>query len=314
MDRPITTNDEAVLRDELVRADLALSGVAPVLAHMLVQSEAPHVTEAILAQVQGMLHDMSRQLIENAASPDSPFDPVEMDQNIDALIERLAEDQHILRFCYVAAVEGRLAERFQQSHSIDPVLTPLLQELIASEEPESAELAMTTLAAQSRFMQHYQRMAMPLTELPADLFDAVLAMWQDFSQHNRIALTLQSLEDLRRSYDEAATRSALLERLASSMGRAEVVGLDVKHAGFALFATVLGRISGQARGLAVLSCLTDQYARFALGLRAGGHAESDIAVLFEIFHPERPVPSGLDQILPDQAQSIIRHSDAGNGR
>jgi len=98
------------------------------------------------------------------------------------------------------------------------------------------------------------------------------------------------------------------------LGNAQRVALNLEHSGYALLATALGQLSGQDRSLAVLSCMPSQFARLALGLRAGRLADDEIATLFAQLHRDKPVPEGIGQILPDQAQSILRHSDVGIGR
>ena len=61
---------------------------------------------------------------------------------------------------------------------IDPVLTGLVQELIASQDSGVSALAMQALAAQSRFVQSQRRMELPLGELPGDLFHKALLLMQ----------------------------------------------------------------------------------------------------------------------------------------
>ena len=145
---------EAILREELARESRALGSVVPVLRHLLASDGHRLVSDAILARVRGMLSDLAAQLIAAAAGRDPALrlaadsDP----QPRDALAEALAGDARLLAHCHALAAESQLAERLHQQSAIDPVLSPLLQELIASDEPVIAELAMATLAAQSRFI------------------------------------------------------------------------------------------------------------------------------------------------------------------
>jgi len=314
MDRSIATPEEAALRDELVRGDLALTGVAPVLTHMLAQVEAPLVNEAVIARVQGMLGDISRQLVGQIDLDSEAYDQDQLEQLIDDLVERFAEDGRLLEYCHSLVIEGKIAMQFQKTQALDPVLSPLFQELIASGETEIADLAMTTLTAQSRYILEFEKMALPINELPAELFHSVIAKWQEFCVHTRADVRMTAFEELRKNYSEANTRLGLLERLVASLGNAQRVALNLEHSGYALLATALGQLSGQDRSLAVLSCMPSQFARLALGLRAGRLADDEIATLFAQLHRDKPVPEGIGQILPDQAQSILRHSDVGIGR
>ena len=70
----------------------------------------------------------------------------------------------------------RVLERLQARSGIDPVLTPLVQDLVASKDGSVASLAMAVLASQARFQQHYRRMELPLRELPGDLFHQALVL------------------------------------------------------------------------------------------------------------------------------------------
>ncbi|HSF12727.1 MAG TPA: hypothetical protein VLA50_07110, partial [Erythrobacter sp.] len=168
---------EAILRDELTRENRAAAAVVPVLRHLLSSDAHALVSDAILARVRGMVMDCAGQLLAAMAGQDpvtragTVADPA----SFDTLVNLLLEDAPLLGFCHALANEGLLADRLQQRHAIDPVLSPLLQELIASDNAAVAGLAMSALAAQSRFIQSQRRMELPLGELPAERFHAVIA-------------------------------------------------------------------------------------------------------------------------------------------
>ncbi|MFN5779780.1 MAG: hypothetical protein ACK44O_09970, partial [Novosphingobium sp.] len=97
-------------------------------------------------------------------------DPAAVDQVIATLVERAALLNHI----HAQALEFQLGERLQARIALDPVLSPLLQALIASPDSTTAASAMALLAAQARYVQAQRRMQLPVGELPADLFHAIL--------------------------------------------------------------------------------------------------------------------------------------------
>ncbi|MCM0001436.1 MAG: hypothetical protein NBV68_18855, partial [Erythrobacter sp.] len=185
---------------------------------------------------------------------------------LDALAESLMGDETLLAHCHALATESLVADRLQQRHAIDPVLSPLLQELIAAEDPAVAALAMTTLAAQSRFVQSQRRMELPLGELPAELFHALLHRAQGRSGDTAGFARLQA------GYDEATSRLGLLARLVAGMRRGALAALALDHAGLALFASSLASETRSPRGEAVLACQEGQSVRLALLLRAAGLA------------------------------------------
>jgi hypothetical protein len=281
---------EAVLRDELARETRALGSVVPVLRHLLASEGQRLVNDAILARVRGMLSDLAAQLVAAGHSGGQ-----------DALAEALAGDPALLAFCHALAAESHLAERLHQQRSIDPVLSPLLQELIASETPAIAELAMNALAAQSRFIQTQRRMQLPLAELPAELFGGVLAACTDGS--GRTAL--------QQAYDEGASRLGLLARLVGAMRRGAVAALALDHAGPALFASALAALAGQSRDHAVLACHEGQGLHLALMLRAAGLEPDAIERQFLTLDPAAPLPRDLASFSPERARLLLGTGAAG---
>lgn len=298
---------EAALRNELVRGDRALSGVPPVLSHMLATSGKSLVSDAIVAKIRGMLGSLASQLL-SARNPTArqPADP----RDTDRLSDRLANDSVVLSYCYALAMEGQLAERLEQRTSIDPILSPLLQELIASDDAATAELAMSALAAQSRFVQSQRRMDLALAELPAELFYAVLKRWE---VHDRSDPAIApAIKRLKTSYDEGAGRVGMLARLTASMRGGALAGLDLEHAGLAMFVSALSRLSNQPRELAILACHEHQAVRLALSLRAAGLDPAAIEEQFMLLEPASRLPSDIGAIAPERASAMLSNSNARN--
>ena len=303
MDRTETTTVEAILRDELERGNRALRGVAPVVAHMLENSGPALVSDAIIARLRGMLADLARQLLHAARVPmrGAPGDAIA----IDALADALAGEGALIEHLHALAMEGYLTERLSQMTGLDPVLSPLMQELIASDQPATAELAMTTLAAQSRFMQGQRRMELPLGELPADLFSAVLEVCED----TRYAMVgrpdAAALAHLRRRFDEGAGRQGLLARLVSAMRGGTLAALALNHAGLALFVSGLAAMTRQPRALAILACHEGQAVRLALSLRAAGLEPAAVEAQFAVLGQIEALRNGAATLPPERAQALL---------
>jgi len=305
-------NVEALLRDELARADRALGSAAPVLGHLLASSGHALINDAIIARVRGMLNDLARQLGEamdrTIGSSDHEFVPSE------ELADQLASDHTILAHCHAAAMEGYLTERLDQRSSVDPVLSPLWQELIASDDPARAELAMSAMATQARFIQSQRRMQQPLGELAPAILERTVRLWALSTPAELGPAIGSAIQGIKQSYDEAASRAGLLGRLISAMGRGAIAALELDHAGFALFATALSTLTGQSRDRAVMACHEGQAARLAISLRAAGLGGEAIERQFLLLEPALRLPNGLETMSSESAHQLLRQSFFGSER
>ena len=294
---------ELILADELARGDNALSGVPPVLTHMLANSGHTLVSDAIVARIRGMLNSLAAQLLAAKAGSAKPAaDTATLDQLSDAL----TSDSVVLSYCYALAMEAHLSERLEHRASIDPILSPLMQELIASDRPGTAEIAMLALAAQSRFIQSQRRMDLPLSELPAELFHAVIRRWEAIGKGD--PALAPSIAQLKGRYDEGASRIGLLARLTASMKGGAVAALELEHAGLALFVSALSTMAKQPRELAVLACHERQAARLALSLRAAGLSPDAIERQFILLKPADRLPAGIAAIEPARAAAVLKQA------
>lgn len=299
------------LRQELARGDSALAGVAPVLTHLLASPGQALVSEDVLARMRGMLGDLACQLAQSRADADNRTTGFDRG-HAHSMSGVLATSGILVSHCYALAMESQLSERLEQGGAIDQVLTPLLQELIASADEGVAELAMATMSAQARFVQSQRRMDLPLAELPAELFLEVLALAR---RDGDVAQEVHDRADqrLRAQYDESVSRLALLTRLVGGLAGGIRAALDLEHAGMALFATALARASRQPRELAVLACHERQQIRLALALRSGGLKPEDIARQFVLIHGDLPVPAGVTGLSQDEALGLLKGTAAGRG-
>lgn len=304
MDLTANLDVEALLRGGLARESRAVASVVPVLQHLLASEAHALLSDAVLARVRGMIQDCSAQVVAAMAGHDPAYrallhsDPAAVDVCADALLE----DEALLAFCHALASEGLLAERLQQRHRLDPVLSPLVQELIASEDPAIASLAMSGLAAQSRFIQTQRRMELPMGELPAELFHAVIARAQIAV---KIDADHEGMARLQASYDEGASRLGLLARLVGSMRRGVVAALALDHAGLAMFASALAAQQDQPRASVVLACLDGQGLRLALVLRAAGLSLPAIERQFALIAPGALLPRTIADLTSERAATLL---------
>ena len=306
---------EALMRGELALGDQALAGVTPVLSHLLTSAGHGLVNEDIVARIRGMLGDLADQLLRaEVAALGKHGHPVPSEERADRLAGRLAENGIVLGYCYSVAIEALVTEDLEQRTGIDQVLSPLMQELIASDDAATADLAMAAMAAQARFVQTQRRMSLPLTEVPADLFHELVKLWSNFARDIDPATRSQIEAMLRANHDETSSRHGLLTRLVSRLNSGALVALAVEHGGFALFATGLASMARQPRELAVLSCHPRQQARLALTLRAAGMKPAEIAQQLLVIQPDSALPEGFAEIGSDQAREMLDSSALGSGQ
>lgn len=298
---------ERILRHELVRGDVALAGVAPVLTHLLAGTGQSLVSDAIVAHMRGMLGHIAQQLLR--AQKDAEGDtnsPLSVDpQANEALSQRLVSSTIVLSHAYALAVEAHFGNVLEESAGIDPVLSPLLQELIASQSEETAEIAMAAMAAQARFMQAQRRMNLPLSELPSELFHQVLSIWRRYGRGVSPEVLAKAEAQLRAQHDESSSRLGLLTRLITSLKGAIHAALAIDHAGISLFASAIASATRQPRELAVLACHEGQVARLALTLRGAGVKPEEVARQIALIHPEIALPEGFKQLSERQALSML---------
>ncbi|ABC63404.1 hypothetical protein [Erythrobacter litoralis] len=300
---------EAILRDELAHGDVMLGTIGPILGHLLANHDHSLFSDEIIARVRGMVLSVASQLLELQAEVAQDADARGFaERNAAELAELIARDPAFLLHCHGLAIESQLALRLQRRNAIDPTLSPLLQSLVASDDAETASLAMTALASQARFMQHQKRMFLPLTELPADLFHQALQCWYGFSDGLDEGLVGKIETAMRRNYDESASRLGLLSRLVEGMGNGHRAALSIAHAGVSLFLTALASGSQQDRDVVALSTNDRQLARLALALRAAGLNPKEVEEQFLYIHPEVSLPEGFSQLRVERAQAMLAAS------
>ncbi|KHK91588.1 hypothetical protein [Novosphingobium malaysiense] len=297
-------NVEAVLREELARGDAMAQTVLPVLRHLVAAEDSSVFSDEILARVRGMLADLAGELLAVLAAGDEPTDI-----GIDAehLTQAFIDNPGLLSHLHALALEWQLTERLQVRLSLDPVVSPLMQNLIASPDAATQDLAMTFLAGQARWCQAQRRMKLPLRELPGELLHAVLLTMRLVAQEAPRAADRVSYAEaaVRQSYDEGASRLGLASRLIMNLGSGAQAALSVNHAGVALFLSALAAGSGQDRDAVTFSTHEAQVARMALALRSAGLKPAAVEEQFLALHPEVTLPPGFERLGPDLAAAIL---------
>lgn len=302
---------EAVLKRELAHGDAALGTVAPILRHLLTTDDNSLFSDEILARVRGMMASLADELLDAEAAARGETERRDHSaQERRALVAAFMDNGAMLGHLHALALEWQLAERLHARLGLDPVLSPLIQSLVAAQEPETAALAMKVVAAQARFAQAQRRMMLTLGELPGDLFHAsVLAMRtvagaeREADQHATLAE-----QALRRGYDEASSRLGLISRLVAGLGGSVGMALSVTHGGPGIFLTALALASGQDRDLVVQATSETQLARLVLSMRAAGMKPGAIEEQFLALHPDITLPDGLAHLGSDGAAGILASS------
>lgn len=298
---------EDILREELDRADAMIATARPILRHLVANDDQGLFNDEAVTRIRGMMTHVATQLLFVQAGVVEALDPAAYAaEREEDLVQALFEEGALLAHAHALTLEAQIAERLRARGGIDSVLTPLIQELAAAKEGETAALAIAVLAAQARFMQQQRRMELPLGELPGDLLHAALVLLRALGGSDEQAVEVE--RRVRGSYDEGCSRLGLLTRLIMTLGPKATRALSIDHAGLALFATALALASGQERELTVLSFADRQFARLALGLRAAGLRQQAVEEHFLYLHPEVALPEGFDSLRPDRAAALLAGS------
>lgn len=297
---------EAVLRDALARGDGVIGTIGPVLGHLLANHDHSLFSEEIVSRVRGMGSDIARQLLRaEAVAAGSPDPHGHAEAGKEALAQAILADARVVSHCHALALEWQLAARLEKRSAIDPVLSPLLQALIASDDGATAATAMAALASQARFVQAQRRMELPLGELPADLFHQVLVTFAAGREDVAADHAAQATGTLRENYDESASRLGLVSRLVAGMGAGARAALSIAHAGAALFLSALASAARCERELAVLATNDRQLARLAVSLRAAGLKPDEVEEQLLHIHPDLALPEGFEHLRSDRAAALL---------
>ncbi len=300
---------EAVLRNELAQGDTALGSIAPILGHLLTNRDHSLFSDETVAQVGGMISHIAAQLLLAQAEAARVEQPHNLDDAAqDALAVELVAIPELTTHCHALAIEWQLATHLEARNTIDPVVSPLLEALIASDDNTSASLAMNFLAAQARFIQQQRRMELPLGELPGDLFHRVLQSWQESAGQTVAEPVTDASARLRSSFDESSNRLGMVAKLVTGMGNGAVAGLALGHAGVAIFLSALAIGINQDRDIVAISTNERQIARLAVSLCAAGLKPKEVEEQCVLIHGKVTLPEGFDGLRADRAVAMLASS------
>ncbi len=294
---------EATLRDALAQGDAVLSAAVPTLRRILAHDDSALINAEIVARVRGMLADLARQIVEG-------HEACSIDRG--ALTAALTQDDALLTHLHALAIEGRLADRLEDDAGIDPVLSPLLESLIAGGDEVLAGAAMAVMTAQASFIRQQRDMRLPLGELPRAPFQAALASLHGIAGESEAAAGIGTA--LQAAFNEDGNRIALLSRLVMRTGSNAAGVLDVKVAGLAVFITALALAAGQDRPTTAMSLSVREPARLILALRAAGLAPAAVRTQSLHFHPDPAPLQGLVDLRADRATQILSASSVRGDR
>lgn len=290
---------ETVMHQELARSDAMAETVIPILRHLLGNDSNSLFSDDILARVRSMCDDIAQQLLDELAIAEN------REEDAARIASALRENTAFLAHLHALALEWQLTERMEARYSLDPVLSPLMQALVASRDDATQALAMKTLAAQARYCQAQRRMSLTLGELPGDhLHFALLCLQGVLGDRPETGLA-EAEPAIRARFDESRSRLGLMTRLITGLGSGGIAALSLTHGGVALFLTALAIGSGQDRDAAALATHDGQVARLALSLRAAGLKPAAVAEQFVSLHPDLTLPEGFDRLGADRAAAIL---------
>lgn len=285
--------------DELARDQRDLAAVGPVLRHLVGGESNALFGDEPIARTRGMIESLADELLRQAGREPAP-------SARDPLVRALVDVPALLGHAHALAMEAQIVARLAEQ-GIDPVLSPLVQDRIGSPDPQMAALAMTLMAAQTRYVRRQQRMELAAVELPADLLHACLGAAEAlFGPEAAGALAL-----VRAGYDERRGRLGVMAQLGLGLGDDFGAALDPGQGGFSLFATALSLVTGQDRDAVVLAAANPRPLRLALMLALAGvePAGREAAVLR--LNPDLVVEPAWFTIDPHHAGDLLAEGHEG---
>ena len=305
---------EQILREELARGDVVISTTVPILRHLVANDDRALFSDEIVARVRGVISDLSRQLLFSVAEAngqDNRWDiaaPIHL-----SLCERLIALPELLGHVHSLAQEFQVANLLARRSDVDPVLPPLLETAMTSNDAARAALAMHVLAAQSRFSQYLRRMELPIVELPSALFGSVLLALRSVAGDEYPDQVDMAEAALRATFDGETRRLVLMEKFLSQVGENVQEALSFEYAGVALFATALSMLTRQDRAMAVLCLNERQTTRLAVALRAAGLPADVIEEQLLLLHPDHALPQAVGDLSERRAARILAEAFPGSG-
>jgi hypothetical protein len=295
---------ETALREQLVRGDAVAGTAVPILRHLIAAGDVSLFNEEIVTRLRAMLADIARQLLDALMGRQGRTHSA---GEVEVVGHALLDNPALVSHLHALALEWQLTERLHAAVALDPVASPLLQRLIASPDELTRNKARAFLAAQARWCQAQRRMSLPLTELPAGLLNVALYTLRTLAGiEPALADRATVVEgEIRRSYDEQATRLGLAAHLVAYLVQDRPPTLRVAEAGVPLFLTAIAIGSGQYRDAAALATHRTQTARLGLTLRAAGLGAGAVEEQCLLLHPDVRPSHDISSLSCEDAAAIL---------
>lgn len=306
-DRSAWTEQDDALRELLALGERTRRNLPQQLRHRIGFADPSLFDDELVARTRGLLVHLTAQL---AGDRPHSFDTAANLDGRDAVLRALFDQPALVAHCHGLALEHRLTRRLAKDADLDPLLPPVLQELIASPAEEISRLASAALAAQTRFLGNMERMQLPLRQLPSELLHVALAIGREQLGDTIVSDAVEHA--VRTSHDEGTTRLALLGRLANRTDHFQARGWQLEQGGVPLFLAGLSMATGQSHHDAVLLTTQSQMARLALTLRTLGCNPHAVNRNLYLLHDEIALPI-IAGIEPAAASAMLSGSMAMHG-
>lgn len=286
----------AALCHKLAQGDAMVEAALPILRLLVATDDRLLFSDRVLATVRGMLDALASglgelvPLADRTAAADLPW--------------MLAGNGAILSHVHATALEWALTEQLQDRFGTDPVVTPLLGDLVDADDPEMRGLARAFLAAQTRWSQESRRMTLACGQLPGELVDAAFQVMEEAWPDTCLQADA-AIRQWRDDRDEQATRTGLAVRLVARLADGGAAALMIERAGPALFFSALALGSGQTRDGMIFAAHDGRLARLSLALRAAGVEPAAIGAQLVALHPDAAPLAGIGAITAEQARAML---------
>lgn len=298
--------EDSALSELLATGEQTRRSLPSQLRHQIGFADPSLFDDELVARTRGLLVHLTAQIAgDRPQGSDNP----DYREGRDAILRAVFTQPGLLAHCHALALEYRLTRKLAASAGIDPLLPTLLQELIASPSEPTSRLSSSFLAAQSRFLRDMERMQLPLRQLPAELLNIALGIGREQSNDPLMADAIR--QAVQASYDEGATRVALMQRLVSLPDYPQLRGWQVEQTGVPLFLAGLLPVAGPDYHDVVLSTTESQMARLALTLRTRGCNPRVVSRNLLLLHDRTALQVGASTD-PATASALLAESAAGH--
>ena len=305
--------DAGTLRTLLAREVAQSQSSEAILPHLLADTDDSLHTEALVAQMRGLLMYLGEAVLGILAGATGERTcEAFMARFHDPFVAGLMRCRPVVAHVHELSLEASLVRRLSDRLALDSALSPLLQDLIGDDSAPIASAAMAVLAAQTRADRTMRRLELSPSELPLEALEAVIATaWQELDDVSEEAFH-RAQQKLLGGFDESATRLSLFERLYALTADRGADWLQVERAGPALFLTGLAQSTRQSRYDIAKACTIRSQARLALSLRAAGFRAEPIERQCELIALDNSPIGRLDDIGTREAEQMLQ--DVVEGR